>query len=170
MPRWPGCCAACCSMISRPIKSLSPAQVARLCFCPATAGAVRGGVFWLLLHRAQAQRPPDQHPLPADVLAGGQKQLLCAGWPWRHGAWPISAHWPSARPPRKPAKATMIIIEEPTLDIEQVNQQSLRLIRLALLAGFIGVLYWVWADLISVYLRTSTTSPCTNTPAAPAPT
>ena len=43
------------------------------------------------------------------------------------------------------------IIEEPTLDIEQVNQQSLRLIRLALLAGFIGVLYWVWADLISVF-------------------
>lgn len=44
-----------------------------------------------------------------------------------------------------------IIIEEPTLDIEQVNQQSLRLVRLALLAGFIGVLYWVWADLISVF-------------------
>ena len=44
-----------------------------------------------------------------------------------------------------------IIIEEPTLDIEQVNQQSLRLIRLALLAGFIGGLYWVWADLISVF-------------------
>ena len=43
------------------------------------------------------------------------------------------------------------IIEEPTLDIEQVNQQSLRLIRLALLAGFIGILYWVWADLISVF-------------------
>ena len=44
-----------------------------------------------------------------------------------------------------------IVIEEPTLDIEQVNQQSLRLIRLALLAGFIGILYWVWADLISVF-------------------
>ena len=43
------------------------------------------------------------------------------------------------------------IIEEPTLDIEQVNQQSLRLIRLTLLAAFIGVLYWVWADLISVF-------------------
>ena len=43
------------------------------------------------------------------------------------------------------------IIEEPTLDIEQVNQQSLRLIRLALLAGFIGILYWVWADLFSVF-------------------
>nr|WP_319527178.1 mechanosensitive channel MscK [Pseudomonas laurentiana] len=43
------------------------------------------------------------------------------------------------------------IIEEPTLDIEQVNQQSLRLIRLALLGIFIGALYWVWADLISVF-------------------
>lgn len=44
-----------------------------------------------------------------------------------------------------------VIIEEPTLDIEQVNQQSLRLIRLALLGGFIAGLYWVWADLISVF-------------------
>ncbi|MGY4531542.1 potassium efflux system protein [Pseudomonas sp. TE3786] len=42
-------------------------------------------------------------------------------------------------------------VENPTLDIDQVNQQSLRLIRLALLAGFIGCLYWVWADLISVF-------------------
>ncbi len=42
-------------------------------------------------------------------------------------------------------------VETPTLDIEQVNQQSLRLIRLTLLAGFIGCLYWVWADLISVF-------------------
>ncbi|MDZ3994188.1 mechanosensitive channel MscK [Pseudomonas sp. Teo4] len=44
-----------------------------------------------------------------------------------------------------------VIAEEPTLDIEQVNQQSLRLIRLALLGGFIAGLYWVWADLISVF-------------------
>ena len=43
------------------------------------------------------------------------------------------------------------VAEEPVLDIEQVNQQSLRLIRLALLAAFIGGLYWVWADLISVF-------------------
>jgi potassium efflux system protein len=34
------------------------------------------------------------------------------------------------------------VIEEPTLDIEQVNEQSLRLIRLALLGGFIAALYW----------------------------
>ncbi|MCV4340151.1 mechanosensitive channel MscK [Pseudomonas capsici] len=44
-----------------------------------------------------------------------------------------------------------IAIEEPKLDIEQVNQQSLRLIRLALLGGFIGGLYLVWADLITVF-------------------
>ncbi|WP_298186672.1 mechanosensitive channel MscK [uncultured Pseudomonas sp.] len=43
------------------------------------------------------------------------------------------------------------VVEEPTLDIEQVNQQSLRLIRLALLGAFIFSLYWVWADLISVF-------------------
>ncbi|MGB4073744.1 mechanosensitive channel MscK [Pseudomonas sp.] len=43
------------------------------------------------------------------------------------------------------------VIEEPTLDIEQVNQQSLRLIRLALLGTFLLGLYWVWADLISVF-------------------
>ncbi|WAJ38145.1 mechanosensitive channel MscK [Pseudomonas sp. GOM7] len=42
-------------------------------------------------------------------------------------------------------------LEEPTLDIEQVNQQSLRLIRLALLGGFLVCLYWVWADLIGVF-------------------
>ncbi len=42
-------------------------------------------------------------------------------------------------------------MEEPTLDIEQVNQQSLRLIRLALLGSFLVCLYWVWADLIGVF-------------------
>ncbi|AIR89080.1 mechanosensitive channel MscK [Pseudomonas cremoricolorata] len=44
-----------------------------------------------------------------------------------------------------------VVIEEPTLDIEQVNQQSLRLIRLALLGGFLAGLYWVWSDLLSVF-------------------
>lgn len=36
------------------------------------------------------------------------------------------------------------------LDIEQVNQQSLRLTRMAMFGLFFAVLYWVWADLISV--------------------
>ncbi|MDO9616607.1 MAG: mechanosensitive channel MscK [Pseudomonas sp.] len=48
-------------------------------------------------------------------------------------------------------EGTENVVEEPTLDIEQVNQQSLRLIRLALLGTFIAGLYWVWADLISVF-------------------
>ncbi|OYW93857.1 MAG: mechanosensitive channel MscK, partial [Pseudomonadales bacterium 32-61-5] len=41
-------------------------------------------------------------------------------------------------------------IEEPNLDIEQVNQQSLRLTRLATFGLFLVALYWVWSDLISV--------------------
>ncbi|TBU89783.1 mechanosensitive channel MscK [Stutzerimonas kirkiae] len=40
--------------------------------------------------------------------------------------------------------------EEPGLDIEQVNQQSLRLTRLAIFGAFLVALYWVWSDLISV--------------------
>ncbi|WP_010488494.1 mechanosensitive channel MscK [Pseudomonas sp. S9] len=43
------------------------------------------------------------------------------------------------------------VIEEPTLDIDQVNQQSLRLVRLALLGVFISLLWLIWADLISVF-------------------
>lgn len=39
---------------------------------------------------------------------------------------------------------------EPGMDIEQVNQQSLRLTRLAMFGLFFAVLYWVWSDLISV--------------------
>ncbi|TBV08571.1 mechanosensitive channel MscK [Pseudomonas dryadis] len=48
-------------------------------------------------------------------------------------------------------EGTEVQVEVPTLDIEQVNQQSLRLIRLALLGTFIAAMYWVWADLISVF-------------------
>ncbi|ARU90075.1 mechanosensitive channel MscK [Pseudomonas sp. M30-35] len=44
-----------------------------------------------------------------------------------------------------------VVTEEPTLDIEQVNQQSLRLVRLALLGVFISLLWLIWADLISVF-------------------
>ena len=49
-------------------------------------------------------------------------------------------------------------IEEPTLDIEQINQQSLRIIRLALLGGFLLCLYWVWSELISVFTYLETIS------------
>ena len=57
----------------------------------------------------------------------------------------------SKRQAAKDSQEGEIISEEPKLDIEQVNQQSLRLIRLALLGGFIGGLYWVWSDLITVF-------------------
>jgi potassium efflux system protein len=39
---------------------------------------------------------------------------------------------------------------EAGLDIEQVNQQSLRLTRLTMFGLFFAALYWVWADLVSV--------------------
>ncbi|SEM85793.1 potassium efflux system protein [Pseudomonas sp. ok272] len=57
----------------------------------------------------------------------------------------------SKRQAAKEAGDGETIVEEPTLDIEKVNEQSLRLIRLALLGGFIAALYWVWADLITVF-------------------
>lgn len=42
-------------------------------------------------------------------------------------------------------------VEAPMLDIDQVNQQSLRLVRLGLLGIFLGLLYWVWADTFTVF-------------------
>ncbi|MCE8020147.1 mechanosensitive channel MscK [Halomonas sp. MCCC 1A11036] len=42
------------------------------------------------------------------------------------------------------------VVEEPPLDMEQVNQQSLRLSKLILLIGFGVVLYLVWADQLTV--------------------
>ena len=47
-------------------------------------------------------------------------------------------------------------VEEPHLDLQQVNQQSLRLIRLALLGLFGLLLYWVWADVINAFSYTDT--------------
>jgi potassium efflux system protein len=73
----------------------------------------------------------------------------CAAWASPHGAWPTRAL--AKRQAAKEAGEGEAVIEEPTLDIEQVNEQSMRLIRLALLGGFIAALYWVWSDLISVF-------------------
>lgn len=42
-------------------------------------------------------------------------------------------------------------IEEPKLDVEQINQQSLRLIRIGLFATFAAVLYLVWSDLLGTF-------------------
>lgn len=43
------------------------------------------------------------------------------------------------------------MLEEPALALEQINLQSMRLIRLGLLLGFCGLLYLVWADLLAVF-------------------
>lgn len=48
------------------------------------------------------------------------------------------------------AEGGLEVIEEPPLDMEQVNQQSLRLSKLILFLGFSVVLYLVWADLLAV--------------------
>ncbi|ALM52024.1 mechanosensitive channel MscK [Halomonas huangheensis] len=42
------------------------------------------------------------------------------------------------------------IVEEPPLDMEQVNQQSLRLSKLILTIGFVALMYLVWADFLGV--------------------
>lgn len=48
------------------------------------------------------------------------------------------------------AEGGLEVIEEPPLDLEQVNQQSLRLSKLILFLGFTSVLYLIWADLLTV--------------------
>lgn len=47
-------------------------------------------------------------------------------------------------------------VEEPQLDLQQVNLQSLRLIRLAVFGLFGLLLYWVWSDVISAFSYTDT--------------
>jgi potassium efflux system protein len=48
------------------------------------------------------------------------------------------------------AEGGLEVVEEPPLDMEQINQQSLRLSKLILLIGFALLLYLVWADLLTV--------------------
>ena len=43
------------------------------------------------------------------------------------------------------------IVEEPVLNIDQINQQSLRLMRLALWGIFLVSLYLIWVDLLGVF-------------------
>ncbi|MBV2133563.1 mechanosensitive channel MscK [Pseudomonas sp. MAP12] len=59
------------------------------------------------------------------------------------------AHARRQQPAREGADGELI--EEPTLALEQVNQQSMRLVRLGLLLGFVGIFYFVWADLLAVF-------------------
>ena len=42
-------------------------------------------------------------------------------------------------------------LERPEINVEKVSQQSLRLIHLGLLGALFGGLYWVWADLVTVF-------------------
>nr|WP_309064164.1 mechanosensitive channel MscK [Halomonas sp. A11-A] len=48
------------------------------------------------------------------------------------------------------AEGGVEVVEEPPLDMEQINQQSLRLSKLILMVGFVLLLYLVWADLLVV--------------------
>ncbi|GHE19950.1 potassium transporter KefA [Halomonas urumqiensis] len=42
------------------------------------------------------------------------------------------------------------VVEEPPLEMDQINQQSLRLSKLILMIGFVVLLYLVWADLLAL--------------------
>ncbi|MCS2608949.1 mechanosensitive channel MscK [Halomonas dongshanensis] len=48
------------------------------------------------------------------------------------------------------AEGGLEVVEEPPLDMEKINTQSLRLSKLILLIGFSALLYLVWSDLLSV--------------------
>jgi potassium efflux system protein len=48
------------------------------------------------------------------------------------------------------AEGGLEVVEEPPLDMEQINSQSLRLSKLIVLIGFSALLYLVWSDLLSV--------------------
>ena len=43
------------------------------------------------------------------------------------------------------------VIEEPVLGMDQINQQSLRVLTLVLLGLALMALYWIWADVIEVF-------------------
>ncbi|MFG6668016.1 mechanosensitive channel MscK [Halomonas sp. HNIBRBA4712] len=48
------------------------------------------------------------------------------------------------------AEGGLEVVEEPPLDMHQINSQSLRLSKLILLIGFLALLYLVWSDLLEV--------------------
>lgn len=49
------------------------------------------------------------------------------------------------------AEGGVEMIEEPPLDMQQINRQSLRLAKLILLIGFALLLYLLWTDLLTVF-------------------
>ncbi|MBW7983792.1 potassium efflux system protein [Enterobacillus tribolii] len=42
------------------------------------------------------------------------------------------------------------VVEEPPLAMDQINEQSLRLTTMVLFLAFASILYWIWADLVTV--------------------
>lgn len=48
------------------------------------------------------------------------------------------------------AEGGLEVVEEPPLDMQEINTQSLRLSKLILLIGFSALLYLVWSDLLTV--------------------
>ncbi|WP_425353268.1 mechanosensitive channel MscK [Salinicola aestuarinus] len=49
------------------------------------------------------------------------------------------------------AEGGLEVVEEPPLDMEQINQQSLRLSKLILFIAFTFVFYLIWSDLLAVF-------------------
>ncbi|MGJ0622850.1 mechanosensitive channel MscK [Xenorhabdus bovienii] len=43
------------------------------------------------------------------------------------------------------------VVEEPPMELERINQQSLRLTTMVLFLIFLGAFYWVWSDLVTVF-------------------
>jgi hypothetical protein len=89
-------------------------------FTCAAGRPVCGGVLRLLLHRAETQRQADRHPVPADVLAGDRSAFVRG-----LGVAARRLAYQRALAKRQAAKEAgdgeIPVIEEPTLDIEQVN-------------------------------------------------
>ncbi|WP_244175399.1 mechanosensitive channel MscK [Xenorhabdus vietnamensis] len=43
------------------------------------------------------------------------------------------------------------VVEEPPMDLDRINQQSLRLTAMVLFLIFLGAFYWIWSDLVTVF-------------------
>ncbi|WP_338883214.1 mechanosensitive channel MscK [Xenorhabdus sp. TH1] len=43
------------------------------------------------------------------------------------------------------------VMEEPPMDLDRINQQSLRLTTMVLFLIFLGAFYWIWSDLVTVF-------------------
>ncbi|MDX7991184.1 mechanosensitive channel MscK [Xenorhabdus littoralis] len=43
------------------------------------------------------------------------------------------------------------VLEEPPMELDRINQQSLRLTSMVLFLIFLGAFYWIWSDLVTVF-------------------